>query len=183
MPAWQKKFMGDKVEEGEDLIHDGVQVMKKGQENDKQKALHNQGYVPRKCCRPSCLRRETAHGQFEPCPHCKQAVYCSPRCYKLDWDSHNYYKGDRNHSHKAVCSRDKFIAKRENEDHKISVKNLDKSKLILPCAVLNPVAHPGNISARRGSSTPRGSSGGYTPRGAVTPRGTLVQETLAIRRR
>jgi len=32
---------------------------------ERQKTLHNQGYVPRKCSRPSCLRRESSHGQFE----------------------------------------------------------------------------------------------------------------------
>ena len=75
MPAWQKKFVGDKVEEGEDLVHNGKPVMKKGRPNDRQKTLHNQGYVPRKCCRPQCLRRETTHGQFESCPYCKQVNF------------------------------------------------------------------------------------------------------------
>ena len=78
MPAWQKKFFGDKVEEGADLLQNGEPVMKAGRPNDRQKTLHNQGYIPRKCCRPQCLRRETAHGQFEKCPHCKQVSAVFP---------------------------------------------------------------------------------------------------------
>jgi len=38
----------------------GVLLVKPGRPNDRQKTLHNQGYIPRKCCRPQCLRRWAA---------------------------------------------------------------------------------------------------------------------------
>jgi len=174
IPAWRKQFQEDIAEAGEDLFEEGKAVYKKG--GTRQKTLHNHGYVPRKCGRPTCPRREQSHGQFESCPHCKTAVYCSPRCYKLDWESGNHYIGDKNHSHKAVCPRNLIMPPRANEKFKISIQDLQRDKKALPSETVNPVAQPEKIVLRQKLHTPR--YGDTTPRMSATPRASARDNQL-----
>jgi hypothetical protein len=77
------------------------------------------------------------------------------------------------HSHKAECQRDRVLAPRENDDHKVSFVNIASDKHKLPSGALNIVAHP-DVRTVRGPSHYRKAS--ITPRGIVS----RARETMAI---